>query len=323
MKTISRQDIKYFGPTPADDRSSFQTPTTFLTSTCKRLHGEKKYRHWFGDTTEIPLPPGDYLVKWKSTSLTAINFYTVVDGRLAYLVTNEDSYARFHPTRRGTLRTSGKVLAVTTEHPTYLEITCTPTILRRSIYPTIYSGGHLSVTLPSAKRTTGHELKLYSARHSIPRQLRKYTTLPAAQDVAPLLEYFLGMGSVVTATIRLPQQDACSPFAVKLEAGSNLRARLSYKVSVLTADEEPAITVTAIEGNTTSTYMPIHDATGQVVLAEHVGNTLEGSFDLPIGCQDIGLHFYTEYGFAGDTRVDKYHGYVTFHQYSITYQFVE
>lgn len=300
MKTLSRQSLKEL------PNEYVAQPRTYLLTTtkCKR-HG-KKYRHWFSGTTEVYLSPGDYEVSWHAEPAAAINWYTVIDNRLEYLATADDRFARYHSTKKGKFRMIGKGWAVMTDRPCRLTVRCSTTNL---------------LFQWKADLNLAAKIYAYSKRHSISRCLPSCTSPPNNFDVSGELEYFLGLTTVTTASETVEGRYQCSPFCVKITTGNNLRTKLSYDLTVLCADETATVRVTAIEGNSTTTYIDITDDNG-VLSRSHQAPRLTGFFYLPVGCQDVGLHLYTDYGFGGDSNIDKYHGYITYHRFSITYELV-
>lgn len=300
MKTLSRQSLKEL------PNAYVVTPRTYsLTTTkCKR-HG-KKYRHWFNGMTEVDLQPGDYEVSWTADPPAAINWYTVIENRLEYLATADDSFARYRRTKNGKFRMIGKGWSVMTDRPCKLTVHCKTT--------------HLLFQW-KADLNLAAKIVAYSKRHSISRALPSYNITPESFEVSREMEYFLGLTSVTTASEMIEDKYQCSPFCVKLLTGSNLRAKLCYDLSVCCADETATVKVIAIEGNSKTTYLDIIGDEG-VLENTHQAPRLTGTFYLPIGCRDVGLHLYTDYGFGGDSDIDKYHGYITYHKFSIEYELV-
>jgi len=321
MKTISRVNTKHLNVDCQDSLPS-KLKLTFDNTT---RHKNKFVHSLDNFNCEIVVPSltCDYQIKWKCDRETCIRFYNLVDGCFQYLVDSNDSYCRYIG-NHGSFTCKAKILIVATSDIVKLKL-----CLKACPFKTIFLDNHLQVVNHKGHQTfipkpeyelLSAKLKKYSLRHSLHRELVHCTIVPETIEYNKFLVYYLNLASLVTITADVDADCRCTPFSVKLITANNLVALLEYEIELHTcAGEDAEITVTAIETLAADSYTELKDAQGQIVHSNHKGNLVKGSFRLPIGTTDIGLHIYTPYGYGDDTRQDKYKNIALFKSFKVGY----
>lgn len=114
------------------------------------------------------------------------------------------------------------------------------------------------------------------------------------------LQYYQSFGALITITNKVRDESKYPPYSVRTNNANRLRYRIKTFPS---AGDEAAITISAIETLSPNTYSVI--TLNNVKLISHqIGSLVEGIFDLPDDCRDVGLHIYTPYGFSCDIGKD-------------------
>jgi hypothetical protein len=315
MKSVSRLAIEH-APTP-----NSALPAVILScQTLNTLPIGNKYIHFFHpDQAEVSIVFTDcsYRVYWKSTKKTTIRFYTLVGNTLQYMVTTQDKFARYTG-KQGSFETTAKILAVATSDDVELVLQLRPipykSLCCESCLELRNHRGHETYQLNARYRSLGAQIKDYSSRHSLDRYLSTYSVVPESVEYSSKLEYRLRLDNIITLSARLPSEQRCDPFSVRVKYAANLQATLTYELEV-SVENDDEITVTPIETLGLDSYAKISN-----LRRIHTGRYLQGRFVLPVGITDVGLHFYTPYGFGDDSRKDKYNDLLTWKVFKISYQ---
>jgi hypothetical protein len=132
------------------------------------------------------------------------------------------------------------------------------------------------------------------------------------------IQYFLNFTTVVSSTYNVNEDYRYPPFSVKVGNGTTGSAELSYNIRMKTSAGSSAdVKISCIESLSRDSYSILKDATGKELTASHTGELAVGSFMLPKGIIDIGIHIYTPYGFSGDIGDNPATDLVQFDKFSL------
>lgn len=158
-----------------------------------------------------------------------------------------------------------------------------------------------------------------SQREPLPLQFLPAAELPTLAVSIKGMKYYLNTSSILTLSKSVDDNLSYPPYSVQLLRSSKYRAKLSYVLKLKTSEEFAKIIISAISSLTSDTYTTIKkDDTNEDLANAHIGNTVSGSFILPVGCLDVGLHIYTPYGFSGDIE-DPFVNLCVFETLNISY----
>lgn len=132
------------------------------------------------------------------------------------------------------------------------------------------------------------------------------------------LKYYYSLNSLITLSVDLDQHLSYLPYSIKISNSSP--AVLHYRIiSSPSSGEDAHVTVTAIETISANRYGIIADSSNRPLVNHHQGSKLEGSFVLPSGLSDVGLHLYTLYGFSVDVGQNPATDLARFEVFQVTY----
>jgi hypothetical protein len=115
------------------------------------------------------------------------------------------------------------------------------------------------------------------------------------------IQYYLNFSTVVSLTYNVDEQYKYPPYSVKVGNGTTGSAELSYSITMKpSAGSSADVKISCIESLSYNSYSILKDISGKELSANHTGNVATGSFILPKGIIDVGIHIYTPYGFSGD-----------------------
>ncbi len=178
--------------------------------------------------------------------------------------------------------------------------------------------GHQRLCLKSPSRRA-KEL----ARQSHERAIVVYSN-PSKTVIPTLmvngLKYYYSLNSLITLSIDLDNHLSYLPYSIKICNSSP--ATLHYRIITSPSSGEGAhVTVTAIETISAIRYGIVADSSNKALVNHHQGSKLEGSFALPLGLSDVGLHLYCLYGFSVDVGQNPATDLARFEVFQVTYAY--
>lgn len=330
MKTTCRREI-LLNTADTTNCQCVDSPINVATAYTvkKRRDGGDMYIHVFSTLrAEIATTSCLYNHKVSITSdrKATVTLYTVYNNRLEWLESVNDVYASAVLTKdvSYTFILKFKVLVVTTSKRCQLQVCIDPLsqYTPPANYSTFYENGHTVVEPPVCTEREKYIMCKISKEYSIPRQLPR---LPR-HSLSPLpvniehIAYYLSLASMLTISNKVDIEYRYPPYSVKLIQSSNYQATLQYDIVLCpSAGQLAEITITAIESISASSYTLIKDKDGKELTHCKQGLRIQGTFLLPIGTPDVGLHIFTPYGFSADAGEDSDATLAQFKEFSINY----
>ncbi len=266
-----------------------------------------------------------YKVKVRSNIKTKVRLYTIVKNKLYWLydIYGDQAYAKLTPCTVKTFVISEKVLAIATDKPCFIEYKVRKldiSILDSKLNKFILESGHLVIF-----KCVHRKDKLIKQKHFDHHSLTRYLADRSLEDAKDFkltnIEYCINLASALSVTDNVENIHRYSPFSARLTQSKNYIAVLTYNIYTKpSAGDDAEITVTCIESISKNSYALLQGADGKPISAQITGTRLQGKFDLPIGCIDVGLHIYTPYGFSGDIGDDPNTDLIIFNLFKISYK---